>query len=535
MNLCDRPELDSARPERFGGAVPLIYIGIVVGFITISSVLVYPQATDDSWLEISVRSGLDIRDNSRDRPVLGAVFQFLAEHRLLRLIGAIVHWTSWTGMGLVTVSLWRMLFPMYRAWALPVASLAIAPVLCHFQFFAVCYPITAVLVSMIVYVAILGLLSWPTARSLKRCRAVAFLTIAALPVTFSEYALPVIIVGFSLLVSRGLRSVGALRRQYLWTAAILMVFSVATYLAYWKTADASARADVRPEMAASNFAVRVTTAPRRLVSAEWEGVGGAFCASLAEWNMHTKESVAATVAGVILACFMFWVVHRQVQSDSPDPGASRDDWFTLLTLLAAIALARAPVAWLGSQSASRYWCPLIPVAACTTVILLLKIMNAKARCFVAVVCGFLLGYNTVHGALDTVDAERRYGKLGRDIQDLIPTDGLTVVILLPDIDAPAFTDSDLELTAHATATWPPQKRRNCWVFPNAGDAQYYCTSPGGVVGDAPTFSRIYRGVGIQGSALHILWVEYSQEERIKVLNRLHPKVVAATNKLLLTR
>ncbi len=220
-------------------ALELLVLGLLAVVTTGLALRVFPAWDDGfTWILSKEDSGTMVLHSHADRPIVGAIMQFLNDRGALWRVAVAVHAVVWLGTGLVARRLWNDLFPQQTQFGLAAGCLAIAPVICRTQlvlfnpiFFGSVQP-------LLVFVAVL--LVWRSKRSLT---IAALSAIAGAVLVFgasllSDYALPAALCGCVLLVGTSYTQSGRVSSERLMVAAVLFVAALAGYAVYHRLASA---------------------------------------------------------------------------------------------------------------------------------------------------------------------------------------------------------------------------------------------------------------------------------------------------------
>ena len=134
-------------------------IAILATILALVARLAFPQWDDSIFWILSRHGGPQaIIEQSPDRPIMLTAWAWMDQHRLLWSGGLVVHWLCWFGIAVVTLCLWKLLFPARRGFAIAAACLAITPALCGFQFVIVNPVFTGMVGPVLVWLCLLPLL-----------------------------------------------------------------------------------------------------------------------------------------------------------------------------------------------------------------------------------------------------------------------------------------------------------------------------------------------------------------------------------------
>jgi hypothetical protein len=367
----------------------------LVSALTLAAALVYPIWDDARLMFLIGESGnRAIRVNFDDRPLVSLLFVFLSNHQLFLPIGLVFHWITWLAMGLVTMRLWRLMFPAYSRFALLPALLSVAPILCKVQLVIVTVVFIVLLGPLLSFVGIFMLLTdQPSLWRKIIFDAAAFLLIA-FSILISEYAVLTALAGFVLLTAKAIGDRKDRRREPLVIAALFALCALGSYLTFSVLTKSTASTPYRPSFAFQSFFWKVKVIPFRLLSGLWRGAIGGVLESLGSVTLNSKVALLSFVCGAVVAGIATLAIYR-----TRDVASTRNQARTsVITLLTATAVALIPVLvmerTLDSRWDSRFLVPLVPLLSSLTVFILLSVLSSRLWLLVPVLCGFLTGYWT---------------------------------------------------------------------------------------------------------------------------------------------
>ena len=484
---------------------------------------------DDAWrvLILNVEGG-EIYANAKDRPLEGAIEQFLVDRGVLWQTATLVHWLAWIFIGVVTMRLWSVLFPEHRQYALPAACLAMAPLLCQTQYILLTAVFCCQVPMLMAYAAIL--LVWRSHghdrpfwwKAARHCLAVILLALATL---ISEYALPTVAAGVTLMALAPGQATQPWRGRWK-NIALLLGTTVVGYLIYWWLADVSMRPEVRPEVVVigqssiRNMAIMAAY----LATSCWQGMLGTFLQKVSAIDCGGTVLLFATlIAGLPLACLVTLVTHYRARQSAFSDTAEIFNLHKTFMLLAALIAGILPVIIMqrvpGPATASRYWLPVLPVAACLNIYLLLSVLRPRMWWIVGPLCGFLAGYFTLMTAVPTIHELHKVASWGKSLERYVSPEGLTVAVF-DDVKTPdgmEFT-RDYELTARLIASWPREKQIRFWALIAPNRAVGYASGIYINQNQAPQIERYDRGVVRRGLIERLLWLRGESDGSLNIID-----------------
>jgi hypothetical protein len=442
--------------KRAAGPVAL---ALIIGATLIVAWKVWP-AWDDGWLSLALRElgAGGIPKAYADRPLVAHAWAFLAAQHLLLPASAILLGASQLSLALAARDVWRRLFPSADQAGWLVAAIAAAPIV---------YTMTFVLVNP-TWAGMLGpALAWPGVRAIHARRVVVGLPLIVLAALLSEYAFAATLA--AALIYRDRR-----------TTWIAVGVAIAGLGAYVLASSASARPSVRPGFLLGMLGGQIASLPLRLAGAIIYASAGALARDAA----HVAFSIASIAGALAIAPLV------------GGARAARPDRRTIGALLLALAAGLGPALLAGREpgggGASRYFLPVLPVAACLPV----AIAGWLAPRIGPIVLGALVGATTA-GAGAAVIAERP--------APIAPPAGELVLGVVDPLlhRSERWTHQDYEWTARLTGGWPADDARRFWVVPDGEVARWVGTRDACVV---RPFARSVRGVTREGRPSSVIWI-----------------------------
>ncbi|MCP4655170.1 MAG: hypothetical protein GY856_07095 [bacterium] len=492
----------------------VLVLVLVTAGLTAGAVTAFP-IWDDGWLRlIEVEHGnQQIRDAMADRPFIAWIWAELSRHGLLWSSGVVIHFLAWLGLGLVTLAIWKRLFPDQKFLALAAACLAVAPITAQTQLILV-NPVWGGLIGpVLIYGALL--LIWPAADSgrFKLLYGVAAGVLVFLSILISEYALSAVAAAMLLLLFNA-RGVGPQRRRrYLVALGLLATTAFVGYVAFRAGIDSSLRTDTNPTYLLHDLAGKTRTVPFNLFSSFWSCGIGNLLERIGTIQIRDFTDRVAALAGLTVGLLSLWATCRSRQESSASDTARRRR--ILIGLAAALVAALVPVLLMGrvpeAGTASRYWLPLVPVSSCLSVLVLVTLLGSGRRWAIPALCGFLAGYWGAHDAV-LYRADRTQIRVwAEQIRPHLTRTGNNVVVLhaaLIPLRPRLYRLADYELTARFAESLPPEYRGKLWVLKRIGDREAMLRDVGEYphLGSDPYIEVDLRQYGPKGAIARAIWV-----------------------------
>ncbi len=474
----------------------------------------YPTWDDGLfWYQLNELGPAVWKTASEERPLLGFLLRQLGEHGLLP--GSLVAFFAftWLGTGLVARSYWKAFFPAWRAFAAPVAALAVAPMLMQTQLIAV-YPVVSAHLACVVTLAACLLIGrpWQPALPLWTARVTGAGVVFAASL-ISEYpALATIVGSLSLALTTPREPVASFRRKRL-SWLILGAAAIAGYLVYHATASLEARPEIRPEVALpAQGARRLLELPVRVPFAIWAGVLGEFFRGVGEITFFSGSIVGLAYGGVVAAGAFLLLRRRIVTSETvaPQPGQNRTAAFLVVTL----ALGLVPIIVMSSSPqqniGSRLWFPLFPIPVCLTAWVLVRAFRPRFHLVLAVGTVFLSAYLCANAAATARTVRKSTDALGVVLHERLAPAGLTVA-LFTSYPTNSFVGSatarPAELSARLSRHWPETDRKRFWAaVTDWPPLKSHIPQFAGNCGPVPTVDSEIAGWLRRGPIERLLWV-----------------------------
>jgi hypothetical protein len=156
----------------------------------------------------------------------------------------------------------------------------------------------------------------------------------------------------------------------------------------------------------------------------------------------------------------------------PQPSKGKAEAVLLLALVGGLL----PVALMGVSGSdggmeTRLWLPVLPIAACLSYAVLVRVATPRRAWMGAFVVGFLAVQSTAHLVERAVWIRNRANVWGAQLRSSLAPEGMTVAVFVSD-DARWNGMADYELTARLTRSWTREERDRFWALPRMADIRY---------------------------------------------------------------
>jgi len=518
--------------DRSGSWATRIDIGLVLltaGAISLAALRIFPVWTDDAVISQLIGQGNSLSEYHRDRPLVGWLWQFLNERGLFFSAVGVCHWISWSSLALGAMWTWRLLFSRQQRFGLAVACLVLSPVLCEAQWVLVNFPLGGVFGSALATIALgLALASFGSALAWRPRLALAA-GLVFLGGQFSEYSVPATVAAAVILVLHpwwNSAPRAALRRGIV-AAGVLTLAAVLSYALYHALGDPSARQRVRPELLLTNsIAWRLKILLPRLVSQFWLSTVGALGGFLGRVRFDSLPALGAAAVGAVTALVVVIRVRAQsVPGPAAKPNSAADvgpreaSFGNLPIVLAALLCGLLPMVVMGAisegRSSSRYLLPVLPMASCATVAILMQVLNRRWWWLIPTLAGFAVGCGQTTEFLWARQDEQKLAKWSAEIRQNLAPDGLTVAVFGSHWAHSDLVSGAFELTYWLTSGsgWTEDQRERFWALSSLESSH---TDKGTVelFSDRPRLDLQIRGVGRSGPISRILWLRTENDSLI---------------------
>ena len=431
---------------------------------------------DDGWFQLCQSSGQPLQEVFGDRPLYGAYLGWLERHGILWPFHYGVHFFGWFSMGLAALTVWSLMFPSLPQLRLVAGCLSIAPVICQYQLVLVGGTVYLIQVASV----FLGLfvLYWSVSTEVRVPWKWLAITGAGVLVflntLMTEYTIPTSLAAAVLLWFL-LKGKEARRKRRLLAAVFLPAVALAGYFVFYLTADPQPRPDTRPEQVilGAGFLSLFKAAGENLANDLWQLSLGRTLTVLGDFSLHAdRKDFFFVGAGIFAAISIAWASLRGDQLKLAEEKPVTRHWRGAGILLAAIVLALVPVALMGRagnihRMDTRFWLPVLPIAACLTVFLITNLVRERFTSAAIIALGFLCGYATASHAYREFREARGAKALGDELYRRISPEGTNVAFVVydvPDVKKCEPIESSYELVARMTERWPTNDRNRFWAW-----------------------------------------------------------------------
>ena len=387
----------------------LALLATLVTALTLAAGWTYPT-WDDGRLMLAIEQfgGDTIWHTFSNRPLSAGFFTFLFNHQLFLPIGMVLHWTAWMGMGVVTMRVWREMFPALTQFALLPAMLSVAPILCKVQLVLLTIPTIALIGPVLCYVGIFLLTSEQSSTWRRIILVAAGTSLVVFSVLLSEYGVATAAVGCILLCVRAIYGEAGRRRERFFNAALLSVGALLSYMVFLRVTKDANWSGFRPGYVLETFSVRI---PVRWLTGIWRGAIGGILESLGTVSLNGKVGLLSFLFGV---AFSGLVVLRRFKREALEFSLKQNK-ISLIILILSVPVALIPFVLmdrtLESKWDSRFWIPVLPVLSSLSVYILFYILKARLNLLVPILCGFLAGYWTTFEITNAIRNPEPYARL----------------------------------------------------------------------------------------------------------------------------
>jgi len=495
--------------NRFVSRVEVLVLAAFAISIGILSFAVQP-IWDDAWLRLMHDNGGSIQAGMLDRPLVGAIWGFLAKRDVLWISGYFLNGAAWFCTGLLAMQWWFFFFPHQRRLSLAVGCLTMSPILCQTQVLVIATMLTAQIPVLLVYGACLIALRALTRASgtAKWVLVIIALGLVLLGTLLSEYATST---GFACAVLLGfmLRERGVSKRSTLLISVSFAAWVAVAYLIYWATSNAAARPEVRPEhvvFSAHGMPRLLAATVKDLCNDLWTLSFGRVLQTLGDVQITGAAGVITVTIGLFTAALVAAASKKGHEEDSSLTETEPRVWAHAFWLSLAVAAGDLPVALMGKAGTSltnmgtRVWLPVLPIAACLSVFVLSALLRQRFVVLLVPILGFLSGYSFAEEATHRYAICRQTRTWGDEVRKHLSPEGLNVAVFITDQPIGVVSGlADYEFTMKLASAWAKSDCDRFWAFPSIADIN---DVSGNLVVNGPGPIRIAKSVrGLTRSGL----------------------------------
>jgi hypothetical protein len=253
-------------------------------------------------------------------------------------------------------------------------------------------------------------------------------------------------------------------------------------------------------------------------TAIWEASVGRLLQEIGSLSLGSTLFVKSFALGVIAAVTMSVVLRRRTATAASDRSRSRV--YVGIGMFVALGVALGPVVLLGrtfvDNFQTRTLLPVLPVASCLGVSVLLFVLRERLTVIVAPLCFFLAAYSNSVQGFHALDEERHVERWGQQLEPLVAEDGLTVAVFeiprrrqVPLGNGWIGSFSNNEFTARMAKGWPGATRKRFWAFRDwntaVADGYLQGVDHAGTASN-PRINRESRGSVRSGPVRRLLWI-----------------------------
>ena len=531
------PELPFAQGRYVFNFFSMLALVLICVPLTIGAIWAFPL-WDDAWVWLILNeNGTGILGTAwGDRPVVATLWSLLAtsEHAFWRA-SFVAQALTWPLLGMISALLWIHLFPALRRYAMVVACVAVAPIICKLQMITANIALAHLLSVVLSYGAFLLLLRFVmTDDRFGRAALALSVPMLAFAILLTEYALPVVIVMVILFWSCARRAADPETRLRAWRAIVFSTLIGGTaYAIFFMIADYTARPggwEVSPFYVLTLGGADRIPFTFRVVEGIWWSIVGSFVMSMGKITLTSNSGMMAAAYGTIIAGLLFYGsrnTQHNAKSRSTNTISERGALPAAMALVAGLVpfvlMHRIP--WPpGDAIQSRYELSLLPITASLIVFVSLSLVRQRFWAVPILLLGFVAGNATFTEALSAIRERQQMSALGVALQRHVSSkDGITVAaVALP--ERSLGPRRPYELTVRLAATWPPELRRKFWAFRFGGGPPNYAVfneaeSIFGSRGDCKPpqeFKWSLRHVTRDGPLEQLIWVKPQADGSISV-------------------
>ncbi|MBV8829475.1 MAG: hypothetical protein JO108_09655 [Acidobacteriaceae bacterium] len=490
-----------------------VVAGLLGAIFTVAAVVSFPEADDGSLLMVMRELGAkEIINGYTDSPISALLWRSFIEVCGVYFwpMAMLLNGLMWACFGLVGSYLWIRMCPEHRGYAPFVACLTIAPVVVLLQPVALTVISTAVLGAMLAYVALFLILRYFDRHGSRLLYGTAALLLA-LSVWFGDYGLSIGTVVLTLAIrfefAEENRALPEHRRRAIWG---LLAITAASWMAY-RIFMNRAVAHSTPSAGDPAFR-RLQGLLPKLFSDTWHAVIGAYGTLLGNVYLSwgTKTLLISFFIGILFTC----AVNAALRNENAEALHPKRAIGTLLiALLAGLTPAvYSHTLWTPTGAAdqneafSRFYIPVMPVAACLTASLCFAFVRSRLRPVVVSVLALLVGYNAMTQVWTGFRRQHTLSTIGSALKPYVEAGSGPVVAVL---SSSALCFADFSCTVKASSSWPVDVARRFWLY-HSPDASLQF-GPRSACKQNPAVHTSYRGIHRDGAISNILWVETSTD------------------------
>ncbi len=492
-----------------------LVVALICLVFTVAAVVSFPQADDGSLaLTINELGSKGIMKAYPDYPLAAWFWRFLLDScgvyfwPMTMLLNGIL----WACFGVEAAYLWVRVFPEHHGFTPLAGCLAIAPIVLQVQTAAVTISSTAVFAAVAGYFSLFLFLRCLERYSLGGLYGIA-LSLLAIAVFFGDYGLSIGLTVFALLIggemSHDHPSPQARSRRTAWTVLAITAFVHGLYLT---VVHYNSTLAINPSQH-PNLLRRFEGFPLNFFSALWHVVIGAYGTFLGDFSVSwgSKTLLISLLFGIVLAL----VLRGSLVNETTEALNSGN---RVRTIFLALMIGLAPLVfnhpfWTESafpresEVASRFFIPVMPVAACLTLSIVLRLVRARFRVLVAGVLGVLIGYSLLNQVWTGFRRQHLLSSIGTMLKSNVAPSGGQLVGVLSTED---LCFADFSCTAKASSGWSPDLTKSFWLYKPSEAIQHLGTRKD-CKGVAVLHAGI-RAVRRNGPISNVLWVQMAGDK-----------------------
>ncbi|HEX7360720.1 MAG TPA: hypothetical protein VF283_09525 [Bryobacteraceae bacterium] len=478
-NITFDPQQDPSSPSNF--AEPLLrrrliklhlrraVLSVIIActVLIVAAVVAFPEQDDGYWAMLLKELGPPgTLTGYLGSPAIGWLWYVLVQSCGIYFwpVAILLSAALWVIFALESSYFWIVQFPEHSECAPLAGCLTIAPIVVAVQTTTLALASVALLPAALAYASLFMLMRASRSEASNYPFIFGLVTLAAGAI-LGESALPVGIIIFILFIRGYLpQSDGVLRQQAKRIAYTALATTAVAYIVYRVTTYSSSAAASHVSRGIWRTAAGL---PFNILSAAWHTVIGAYGTAVGSFYLSwgSKTLLVSLVVGLLFA----WIIASAVISENGEPFTA---WHRLQTAVLALFAALIPIEIMhpnGASSqfprymeyASRFFIPILPVAACLTIALFLSFVQPRRRAIIVAALGVLIGFTLLNQIWTGFHRQTTLAGIGSSLKPYVAASSGTVVGVL---STNGLCFADYACTAKATSNWPAETSKHFWMY-----------------------------------------------------------------------